>query len=601
MLILGVNFGHSSAAVLLKDGRIKDAIEEEKLTRIKGHVTFPFAAIDYIFKKHNVGPKNIDKIAIGCKDVSEWSYNYRHLNKLFGRKDSLNKIKGYFYDGLKRYYPSTDIRSTLTQTFYKYMADIGFTEGKIELVDHHLSHAASAYYTSPWKDCAIFTNDGKGDGLSGTLSLGKDGKINLCHQIEDLNSIGQFYQAVTKHLGFTVNRHEGKITGLAAFGDYSKTFSLMNAVYKFERGVLRNTFQEDSVIQDNPVKYFIESVKEKNFIQNNYVKSLHGTLRNFAISYQLYLNYLKEGLESFEAKDLSAGIQKLTEESLLAYLKKKLEDYKFTNICLAGGVFANVKLNQKIMELSGIKNVYIQPAMDDAGAALGAALHVNMRLNKNKEWTGLETVYTGPDFTESEIKNALEKYNLPVRRLKCHEEELGRWIYEGKIIGRFNGATEWGSRALGNRSILVRPIEKEINDTLNKRLKRTEFMPFAPSVLDEDASNILRGYSPDHIASRYMTLTYHVNPSMINLIPAVVHVDGTARPQVVFEEDNPSYYKIIKAYKKYSGVGCVINTSFNMHEEPIVNSPEDAIRALLSGAVDILSLGEFVVEATDVE
>ena len=285
----------------------------------------------------------------------------------------------------------------------------------------------------------------------------------------------------------------------------------------------------------------------------------------------------------------------------MAYLKKKLEDYKFTNICLAGGVFANVKLNQKIMELSGIKNVYIQPAMDDAGAALGAALHVNMRLNKNKEWTGLETVYTGPDFTESEIKNALEKYNLPVRRLKCHEEELGRWIYEGKIIGRFNGATEWGSRALGNRSILVRPIEKEINDTLNKRLKRTEFMPFAPSVLDEDASNILRGYSPDHIASRYMTLTYHVNPSMINLIPAVVHVDGTARPQVVFEEDNPSYYKIIKAYKKYSGVGCVINTSFNMHEEPIVNSPEDAIRALLSGAVDILSLGEFVVEATDVE
>lgn len=265
----------------------------------------------------------------------------------------------------------------------------------------------------------------------------------------------------------------------------------------------------------------------------------------------------------------------------------------------SSGGFANVKLNQKIMELPGIKNIYVQPAMDDAGTALGAALHINMKLNNNKSWTGLETVYTGLEYSASEIKNALEENKLPFRRLECCEEYLGKWIFEGKIVGRFNGYLEWGPRALGNRSILARP-ENEINDTLNKRLKRTEFMPFAPYVLDEDANIFFKGYSSDHIASRYMTMTYNVNSSMIRLIPAVVHVDGTSRPQVVFEEDNPSYYKIIKAYKKHSGIGCIINTSFNMHEEPMVNSPEDAIRAFLAGAVDILSMGEFVVDASDI-
>jgi carbamoyltransferase len=598
LLILGISFGHSSAAVLLVNGKIKDAVEEEKLSRIKGHATFPQMAIDYILKKNNLLPEDIDRIAIGCKDIAEWSYFYRNLNKYFKKTGIFHKGVGLYYDGVKQCFPFIDNRSVLTRAFYKYVSALGFHKEKIELIDHHLAHAASAYYSSQWRECAIFTSDGKGDGLSGTFSIGINGTMRCCDKIKDLNSIGQLYSTVTKFLGFKWNRHEGKITGLAAFGDDGKTFNLMNSVFTFEKGRLRNSFQEIPEFKKNPLKYYRKL--KKNIISNNYVRFLNGTLRNFAISYQLYHNFFEDNLSSFEAKDIASGVQKLLEESLLEYLKNKLEEHKFTKICLAGGVFANVKLNQKIMELPGIKNIYVQPAMDDAGTALGAALHINMKLNNNKSWTGLETVYTGPVYSASEIKNALEKNNLSYRKLECHEEELGKWLYEGKIIGRFNGALEWGPRALGNRSILAHPIENEINDTLNKRLKRTEFMPFAPSVLDEDADSFFKEYSSDHIASRYMTTTYNVNPSKIGLIPAVVHVDGTSRPQVVFEEDNPSYYKIIKAYKKHSGIGCIINTSFNMHEEPIVNSPEDAIRAFLAGAVDILSMGEFVVEASDI-
>jgi carbamoyltransferase len=599
MIILGINFGHSASAVLLKDGRITDAVEEEKLIRIKGSATFPQMSVKYLLNKNSILPGDIGKVAISCKDIAEWSYFYRNLNKYFNKTGLLHKMAGLFFDGIRQCFPFIETRPVLIRVFYKYMASLGFDVNRIELVEHHLAHAASAYYPSKWCETAILTSDGKGDGLSGTFSIGINGKIRCVDEISDLNSIGQFYSTVTKYLGFQWNRHEGKITGLAAYGDDSKTYGLMNSVFTFDKGRLKNSFQEIPALRKNPLKYY--SKVKKNIISGNYLRYLHGTLRNFAISYQLYYNFLDDNLRSFEAKDIAAGIQRLLEESILEYLRNNLKKHRFSNICLAGGVFANVKLNQKIMELPGIKNVYVHPAMDDAGTALGAAIHVNMKFNNDENWTGFETVYTGCEYAENEIINALEKYNLPIRRLECYEDALGRWIHEGKIIGRFNGATEWGPRALGNRSILARPIEKVINDTLNERLKRTEFMPFAPSVLAEDASNILRGYSIDHIASRYMTMTYHVNPSMINLIPAVVHVDGTARPQVVFEEDNPSYYKIIKAYKRYSGIGCLVNTSFNMHEEPIVNSPEDAIRAFLTGAVDILSMGEFVVDASDIK
>ncbi|HOW35822.1 MAG TPA: carbamoyltransferase C-terminal domain-containing protein [Candidatus Omnitrophota bacterium] len=595
MLILGISFGHAAAAALLRDGQIIAAMEEEKISRIKGHVTFPLLAIGYMYKKFNISAKDIDILAIGCEDLVEFAYGHRALNKFFGHTSFVDKISGAIQDKIKTIFPSFASAPGLRKKFYRYLEEIGFPEEKVRLVNHHLAHAVSAYYTSPWDDAAVITNDGKGDGLCGAFFEARGNEIFCRDRIKDLNSVGQFYQSVTKFLGFKINRHEGKITGLAAYGNFSRTFPLMNEIYKFENGKLRNLFHDNKDLRENPIRYFHDVVKNKDFIADDYVRSLDGGLRHFAIGYQLYLNFFRERMAGFSPADMAAGIQEIAEQAIVAYAKAQFAIYPHQHVCLAGGVFANVKINQRIREIAGVKNVYIQPAMEDSGTALGAAIHIWMN-HKGKMAKPTFNVYLGPEYTDAQIEETLRKYNLNYKKVNEPEEILGRLIFEGKIIGRFNGALEWGPRALGNRSILARPIDKTINDTLNERLKRTEFMPFAPSMLDEDAKDFLIGYSPDHISAKYMTITYNVNPARIEQIQAAVHVDGTARPQVVFEKDNPSFHKIIKAYKKHSGFGVVINTSFNMHEEPIVNTPEDAIRAFLVGAVDVLSLGNFLVE-----
>ena len=596
MRILGLNFGHSAAAVLLEDGRVRSAVEEEKLSRIKGHVAFPYRSIEYVCSKNGVAAKDIDLVAVGCTDLTEFSYGYRQLNRHFRKTALGDKLKGVYYDAIKRAFPTrVDLSKPLTELFYASVEELGFPRQKVRLVDHHDAHAASAFYPSPWRDAAIVTNDGKGDGWCGTYSVGQDGKIRCIDRVRDWNSIGQFYQSVTRYLGYKPNRHEGKITGLAAFGDPSQTLPLLNKVYRYEGGQLRNTFHEIDEFKANPIAYFTRHVDRNDFITTSYLKTMHGGLANFAAVYQMYINYLKDELGTFAPKEIAAGIQQLTEDALVEYIKARLASNFKPRICLAGGVFANVKVNQRIREIPGVENVYVQPAMDDSGTSLGAALSVWLSTGSTLENTPTETVYLGPGYTEDQMAESLRKQGLPFKRLDNPEDELGRMIHEGRIIGRFNGALEWGPRALGNRSIIARPTEKQINDTLNERLKRTEFMPFAPSMLAEDAPSFLIDYSPDHVAARYMTITYNVRPERIDEIQATVHVDGTARPQVVRESENPSFHRIIQAYKKHSGFGVVINTSFNMHEEPIVNSPDDAIRAYVAGAVDVLSLGPFIV------
>ncbi len=596
MRILGVNFGHSAAAVLLVDGKLVAAIEEEKLSRIKGAATFPHRAIAFVLQKGGLLPAQVDRVAVGCERIMEFAYGYRNLNKYFSRTSPLDKFRGVFYDGLKRVFPRADITGALEGLFYESLGAMGFPRSKVSLVNHHLAHAASAYYASPWKEALIFTSDGKGDGLCGGCYVGRGGTLRCVDTIEDRNSLGQFYQSVTKFLGYKVNRHEGKITGLAAFGDSDKTFALMNSLLRFDGGRFHNTFHDIKEFRKDPLGYFQRKVDRQGFIHLNYVKSLHGTLIDYAVAYQMYLNFMEDSMKAFEPKDMAAGIQKLAEEATVAYAKEQLKRNPCPVICLAGGVFANVKINQRVREIPGVKNIFVQPAMDDAGTALGAALIVAMKSSGGKPWQPPATVYLGPSFTDQQIEASLKRYGLKYRRVDDYEEVLGKLIYEGKVIGRFNGGLEWGPRALGNRSIIARPIKKDINDILNERLRRTEFMPFAPSMLAEDAPEFLEDYAPEHAAAKYMTITYNVKKERIDQIQAAVHVDGTARPQVVFKEDNPSFYNIIKSYKKYSGFGVVINTSFNMHEEPIVSSPDDAIRSFLIGAVDVLSLGAYIVE-----
>ena len=597
MKIIGIAIGHSASATYLENGKIIFAIEEEKLSRIKGDVTFPNKALYYIFNHFNLTPSDIDFIAVGCEDISEFTFSYRNLNKYFNSNTFLDKIKGLFFDGFKRVFSyGYNLNKKIKYDFFNKMNELGFPNDKILLVNHHLAHAASAYYTSPWKDSLIITNDGKGDGLCGASYLGENEKITLIEKINENNSIGQFYQSVTKHLGYKPNRHEGKITGLAAYGSFFKSLPLLKEAFQYNNGNLRNLLSENQDLKNNPIKYYKNNIKYNQMIQLSYVKSLSRRLGHFAIGYANYLNFLSQKLKSFNREDISSGIQKLTEESIVSFVKKNLKKYPNKNICLAGGVFANVRVNQKISEIKGVDNVYIHPAMDDSGTSLGAALHCWIKFSSIKKFQQLESVYLGPSFSSKQIEKCVESSGLKYEKCENFEKKIGYFLNKGLIVGRYNGPLEWGPRSLGNRSILVKPTDKSINDILNKRLNRTEFMPFAPSILEDDASLILENYSKNDLAAKYMTITYNVKKEFFSKIEAAVHIDGTARPQVVSFKDNPTYYNIIKSYKELSGIGVVLNTSFNMHEEPIVNSPEDAIKAFLLGAVDVLSIGKYIIE-----
>lgn len=606
MRVLGINFGHGAAAALICDGQIVAAIEEEKLNRQKGYVGFPFLSFEFVLSQKNVTVDDIDYVVIGSENISEFCYTFRHLlDIVFGYDDQAKKrnirlrwtsLKASVLDLLKRKFYFWDNSEALENFFYYLLYQCkGISQKKIIKVNHHLAHAASAFGCAPWQGAVVITADGKGDGLCGGFYQG-DGKTLTCiDTVSQDVSVGQLYQAVTKFLGYKPNRHEGKITGLAALGTASETKPIFEDLLRYNNeGVLQNTFYTNEAFLHCPVSFYEKQVPSKDFIADNYVRSLNGRLRHFAIIHQLYQVYFKKHLRNFEPADIAAGVQAQVEEILSTYVTKQLSGYESCHVCLAGGVFANVKINQKIRELPSVNGFYVHPAMDDAGCALGAAIHVaNV---KGKSVSSLKHVYLGPAYSDQDIEVALQDTGLKYERVRQPEQEVAQFIADGKIVGRYNGALEWGPRALGNRSILVQPTDKAINEQLNERLHRTEFMPFAPTILQEYARDYLVGYRESDYAARYMTVTYHIKPSLIPNIAAAVHVDGTARPQVLYQADNPSFHKILMHYYHLTGIPAVINTSFNMHEEPIVNTPEDAIRAYCAGAVDVLSLGSYIVQ-----
>lgn len=602
MNILGINFGHGPAAALVIDGKVIAAIEEEKLIRKKGHIGFPLLATNYVLKMGTIGLKDIHYVAIGCENLAEWSYSFAHLNRIFTDINLPEKIVSKLLFIAKDRFPSLNYSPILVKYFYYQLAKLGIEKQKVILVEHHLAHAASAHYTSPWQESFIVTSDGKGDGVSSSIAIGNNYDIDVLDKQPDLVSIGQLYQSVTKALGYRENRHEGKITGLAAHGDPERSFKLFNSILKFDiQGKFTNSFQEQLQAHGSSLYYFKEHVNPKTWISPSYVKSLNGPLRNIAIGYQYYINFIKDKMSSLEPKDIAAGVQKLAEELIVDYVTHHFKKHsKSPNVCLAGGLFANVKINQRIKEIPGVENVYVQPAMDDAGTALGAALNIWIKKSgqalpkTNEYWPQMQTVYMGPSYSEAEMENALKTGQISYRCSENVEAEIAKLINDGKIVGRYNGALEWGPRALGNRSILASAGKHEINDTLNKRLNRTEFMPFAPSVLDEDGERFFEGYNAKDEAAKYMTITYNVKEEGQKLFPAAVHVDNTARPQIVFKEHNESYYRILSEYKALTGFGVIVNTSFNMHEEPILDTPHDAVHALQKNAVDVLAMGPFL-------
>jgi carbamoyltransferase len=575
MRILGIADGQTSGAAIVEDGRLLAAINEERIARIKLARGFPRQAIQEVLKLSGTDPKQVDLVAIAGNNmefhekVMDWPGWFEarleddDLHSAFFKFASRFGSVAPHVPGLKRAYYS--LRSPVFAYRRRRIGEILSQEyginAPVRYFHHHYSHATSAYFTSGFDDALVVTMDGGGDGHCSHVYSVRNGAFKALTTADSYDSLGNYYAYITALCGFKAKRHEGKITGLAARGK-PRHRELLDSMIALENGKLSN---KGRVLFGQAM----ERIRER----------------------------LPQG---WNMEDLAASVQVVAEDIAREYVRYWQEKTGHKNVALAGGLFANVRINEEIHDLPGVENTFIHPGMSDEGLAVGAALAcfgVSVRAN-GRPYTPipLKDVYLGNEYTEKEIAAALEKAGLkPAHYPGTVEMEIADRLAQGKVVARFNGRMEYGPRALGNRSILYQPGDPTVNDWLNELLRRTEFMPFAPSALWEATGDLFENAKGGMDAARFMTITFHCKQWMAERCGGVVHVDNTARPQLVRQADNPSYYKIIEEYNKRTGVPVIINTSFNIHEEPIVRSPDDALRAFLDSKLDFIALGDFLV------
>ena len=575
-VVLGLSDSHDAGAALLVDGRLVAAVNEERLSRRKMTGGLPRLSIREVFRISGVAPTDVSLVGIAgrvslgevplnndfSRDDGTFPAAQGVAERLYGLplfKQAMGADAGL--SGYQRIMPALAWRRR--SAVRELLADCGLLSevaAHVSAFDHHDSHLAAAYYTSGFDDCLIVSNDGFGDGVCCKIAVGRNGRIELLSTNSFVNSLGVLYNYATRICGFPKGHHVGKTTGLAAFGDPAKTI-----------GVFRNMVRWDEA---------------------------SGRYLNAGAIFRRALRHLERELAHASREDIAAGVQLHVEEVLLAQVRHYLRKTKLSRVVLVGGVHANVKANQRIAALDGVEQLFVFPHMGDGGLAAGAAfLALAARLPGSVRPYPIEHVYLGSSFSEREIADAISVAGLQARRMAQPAAEIADYLARERVVARFDGAMEYGPRALGNRSILYPATKPEVNEWLNQQLRRTEFMPFAPILRLEDAQHYLGSYS-DTIAraAEFMTITCDVTERCKQEAPAIVHVDGTARPQVLRREVNPGCYDVIDEYHKRTGLSVLVNTSFNMHEEPIVCSPADAVRAFLDSNIDVLAIGPFAVE-----
>ena len=569
MIVLGITDGDDSGACIIGDGVVLAAVNEERLNRKKQVIGFPSLSIEEVIRLSGIQAADVE--AVGVAAISEkfnpqplenngWFRTKEGFVKRF-RDDVSSALAPYVGDyGLaKKIYHRMRVRISHQRRagVPRLLRDLG-VNAPIRYYNHHLCHALSAYHTSGFESALTLTLDGGGDGSCSHTYLADGRSFRRLSTLDSFHSIGNFYAYVTYLCGFKPAIHEGKITGLAAYGrpEYEDLFSRLIG------------YRDGQIINTGNV-YRWSAIRE-----------------------------IKRMLPpSFKLEDLAASIQTVLEKTTLDYVRHWIGRSGARNVALAGGVFSNVKLNQMIAELPEVDALHVFPQMGDGGLAVGAAYAFPAPNGRGEIFTRrLENVYLGPAYTDTEMRGELDAAGLVYVHHHDVERQIAKLLAAGKVVARFDGKMEFGPRALGNRSILYGPTDPTINDWLNKQLKRTEFMPFAPSVLAEYADQCFKTSKTSSHATRFMTMTLSCTDWMKRNCPAVVHVDGTARPQMVDQQTSPSFYTIINEFRKLTSLPCVINTSFNMHEEPIVCSPRDAIRAFKLGRLDYLAMGNLVVK-----
>jgi carbamoyltransferase len=576
--VLGISTTHETGACVVRDGKIISAINEERITRKKLDNRYPpVDSIREAIRLAGIAPQEIEAVAISGL---HW-------------RDLVPQTLAAFWQDVRDFHSWNDYFPHFCRTayrmFYLWRAaqyaqapeflqrEYGITP-RVVYVDHHESHAASVHLTDTGKEALVVTADGVGDDLCVTFNRARGGAIRRLEALFYPHSFGQFYTACTQILGFKGGRHEGKITGLSGFGKpnpqllakLEKTFFCADGGFRLHK------------------RYYAEG-----FLRLRW-KDIRGLLRGkfdiLNVDYRNYKPPLKRLLAGHSREEVAHAFQLLMEREVVRLARKHAGD-RPVRLELAGGVFANVKLNMAMGRGLNAESVFIFPNMGDGGLGVGAALSVAGVAPRP-----VPNMYLGTGYSEEEILRAIGQFpEVTHERPASMAEAVAEALATGKIVARFDGAMEYGPRALGNRSILYHCADKTVNDWLNQRLRRTEFMPFAPMCIWEDAADYFDIRPGEMRACEFMTYVTPCTPRMQNTCPAAVHVDGTARPQLVRRDLNAAMYDILQAYKKRTGVSCVINTSFNMHEEPIVRSPEDAITAFRQSELDILVLGPFLV------
>ncbi len=593
--ILGISsYYHDSAASIIIDGKIKAAAQEERFTRIKHDSSFPHNAVKFVLKYSGLKLNQIDYIVFYEKPFLKF-------------ERLLETYTAFAPKGFKSFSKSMPLwlREKLFQKKLIYEElknhDSSFNDiNKIHFSEHHLSHAASAFYPSPFQEAIILTADGVGEWATATITLGKQNKLEILKEIHFPHSLGLLYSAFTYYAGFKVNEGEYKLMGLAPYG-----------APKYKKIILDNLvdIKEDGSFRLNQ-SFF------------NYSTGLTMTNKKFSDLFgKLPRNAKKEELTQFHM-DIASSIQSVTEDVMLKITDSISKEYEISNLCLAGGVALNCVANGKILKKNKYKNIWIQPAAGDAGGSIGCALALwfkelnNKRVVSNKD--GMLGSYLGPEYNDEEIKKELDKFGAIYKKFNIEDMiyKTAMYLSEEKTVGWFQGRMEFGPRALGNRSILADPRSSSMQKKLNLKIKfRESFRPFAPSILKEEVN---KWFDLDS-ESPYMLIVADVKKNIQNMmtedekklfgikklnikrssIPAVTHVDYSARIQTVDQNTNPIYYKLISKFKEITGVPILVNTSFNVRNEPIVNTVADAYNCFLKTGLDILVCGNFILEKKD--
>jgi carbamoyltransferase len=580
MKVLGIScFYHDSAACLIVDGQIIGAAAEERFSRKKHDNDFPGLTIEYCLEKAGLAVNELDAIVFYEKPI--WKF-----------ERTLHQHLEHFPKSYKAFFDTTGSWINQKLSIKKILHGELNYSGEVVFLPHHLSHAASAYYLSPFSKSALVTIDGVGEWATTTVGVASKESIKIDQEIRFPHSLGLLYSTVTAYLGFRVNNDEYKVMGLAAYGKKDK---------------YQEAFDE-LIVVNNDGSYAL------NMAYFDYAWTQRMPSKKMASLFGYPIRKPESKIYQYH-KDIAAALQKKLEEVVFKLLQAAHDKYHVDNLCLSGGVALNSVMNGRILSLTSFKKIFIPPDPGDAGGAMGAALYVTLNPSVVKNYVGRKkqpvvkhkriastfTPYLGPDYTRRQVETTLQKYKSQLKyKYFPDQEELlettSDLIIKKQVIGWFQGRMEWGPRALGNRSILADATDPKMKDILNAKVKHREmFRPFAPVILEEHVPDYFEADKPLPVITKYMLMVYPFTEKGKKDIFSVVHVNGSGRLQSISRKDNPLYYSLIENYYKKTGIPVITNTSFNVRGEPIVCSPVDAIRCFLGTGIDYLVIDQYII------